>query len=338
MVSEADTQQLVQQTVQLSVNSDIVDAVEKVSNAVVGVINIQEQTDFFSRQIEEEVGTGSGVVFGIEGDRAYIVTNYHVIESAQRVEISLPSGERMEATLKGADQLTDLAVLEIDAEHVSTVAEFGDSDSLRPGEPVIAIGNPLGLEFSRTVTQGIVSATERSVQVDDWEINVIQTDAAINPGNSGGALVNVQGQVVGINSLKIARSDIEGLGFAIPINEAIPIINSLVEHGEVLRPQMGVGVLNLTDVDSYHWQNTLNLPEDITQGVIVRSVTPMSPAEEAGLAELDVIVEIDGEPVRNTIDLRKQLYKKNIGDKVEVKVYRGKLPQTFEVELGSSAQ
>lgn len=338
VVSEADTQQLVQQTVQLSVNSDIVDAVEKVSNAVVGVINIQEQTDFFSRQIEEEVGTGSGVVFGIEGDRAYIVTNYHVIESAQRVEISLPSGERMEATLKGADQLTDLAVLEIDAEHVSTVAEFGDSDSLRPGEPVIAIGNPLGLEFSRTVTQGIVSATERSVQVDDWEINVIQTDAAINPGNSGGALVNVQGQVVGINSLKIARSDIEGLGFAIPINEAIPIINSLVEHGEVLRPQMGVGVLNLTDVDSYHWQNTLNLPEDITQGVIVRSVTPMSPAEEAGLAELDVIVEIDGEPVRNTIDLRKQLYKKNIGDKVEVKVYRGKLPQTFEVELGSSAQ
>ena len=156
----------------------------------------------------------------------------------------MPNGDRVEATLKGADQLTDLAVLEIDAENVDTVAEFGDSDSIRTGEPAIAIGNPLGLEFSRTVTQGIISAKERSVAVsNNWEINVIQTDAAINPGNSGGALINIHGQVIGINSLKIASSGVEGLGFAIPINDVIPIINDLVEYGEVQRPYLGVQFL-----------------------------------------------------------------------------------------------
>lgn len=324
------------EVVQVSVQSDVIDAVEKVSDSIVGVVNIQERNMFFSRQIENvESGTGSGVIFDIVGDKAHIVTNYHVIQNANRVEISLSNGERVEARLVGADSLTDLAVLEIDATHVSTVAEFGDSDTLRPGEPAMAIGNPLGLEFSRTVTQGIISAKDRSITVENgWEINVIQTDAAINPGNSGGALINIKGQVVGINSLKVARSGVEGLGFAIPINDALPIIKDLVEHGEVLRPQLGIKLRDLASIDSYHLTNTLKLPSDIRQGVLVEEVISLSPANRAGLKSLDVIVEINGEKINNSIELRRYLFTKtSIGETIEVKAYRDGLPLTFEVTL-----
>lgn len=330
----------VQQPIQLDVSSGIIDAVEKVSDAIVGVVRFQDQADFFSRSVESvESGTGSGVIYKIVGDKALIVTNYHVIEKAKKVEVSLPNGDRVEATLKGADQLTDLAVLEIDAANVDTVAEFGDSDSIRTGEPAIAIGNPLGLEFSRTVTQGIISAKERSVAVsNNWEINVIQTDAAINPGNSGGALINIHGQVIGINSLKIASSGVEGLGFAIPINDVVPIINDLVEHGEVKRPYLGVQILDLSSVDSYHWTNTLKLPEDVSQGVVIRSLEAFGPAAQAGLQELDVIVALDGEEVKNSMELRKYLFtKKSIGDTTEVKVYRDGLPVTVTVKLEKSS-
>jgi serine protease Do len=325
-----------QQTFQVNVSSEIVDAVEQVSDAIVGVVNIQESADFFARDTRNvERGTGSGVVFEKINGKAYIVTNYHVIEGAKKVEVSLPDGERVEAQLKGGDPLTDLAVLEIDGSHVTTVATFGDSDTIRPGEPAIAIGNPLGLEFSRTVTQGIISAKERSVPVSaSWEVNVIQTDAAINPGNSGGALINIKGQVIGINSLKIARQGIEGLGFAIPINDAIPIIRELVEKGEVERPVMGVEILDLIQIEKEHWQKTLKLPESINQGVVVTSVEPLSPADQAGLQDLDVIVAVDGEKIDNSIELRKYLFNKtSIGDTIKVKVYRQGLPVTVDLEL-----
>ncbi len=326
----------------VEVSSDVIDAVENVSKAIVGVVNIQEgQIDFFNRTVEDvEAGTGSGVIFDKTDGKALIVTNYHVIENAKEVEISLANGERVKAQLIGADPLTDLAVLSIDDEHVEAVAEFGDSDSLRPGEPAIAIGNPLGLEFSRTVTQGIISATERSVPVEtemgEWELNLIQTDAAINPGNSGGALINIDGKVIGIPSLKFAQTvqgSIEGMGFAIPVNDAIPVIEDLIANGEVKRPQMGIYFLDLTEIPSQHWQGTLNLPADIKQGVIIREVQPGGPADKAGLQALDVLVKIDGQEIANSMDLRKALYAKNIGDTIEVTFYRDGLPLTENVEL-----
>jgi serine protease Do len=222
-------------TLNVTVNSDIIDAVERVSDAVVGVINIK-QGNYWSAQGE---GTGSGVVYKKTNGHAYIVTNHHVIEGASQIEVSLSDGSRVPAELIGTDAITDLAVLKISDEGVSTVAEFGNSELLRVGEPAIAIGNPLGLQFSRTVTQGIISATERSVPVDlnkdgrvDWEAEVLQTDAAINPGNSGGALINIQGQVIGINSMKMAGS-VEGIGFSIPSAIAIPVVNDLETYGEV---------------------------------------------------------------------------------------------------------
>lgn len=324
-------------SVNVTVNSDISDAVERVSDAVVGVINLKQGNYWSTTQGE---GTGSGVVYKKTKDDAFIVTNHHVIEGAGQIEVSLSDGSRVPAELLGTDVITDLAVLKISAKDVDTVAEFGNSELLRVGEPAIAIGNPLGLQFSRTVTQGIISATERSVPVDlnkdgrvDWEAEVLQTDAAINPGNSGGALININGQVIGINSMKIAGS-VEGIGFSIPSAIAIPVINDLETYGEVQRPQMGVIIRSLSEVPSFHWKETFKLPDEVKTGVILERVEPMTPAEKAGLKEYDVIVALDGVEIQDTHDLRKLLYtKKKIGDELEVTFYRDGKKQTTILTL-----
>src|SRR5690606_4172511 len=183
---------------------------------------------------------------------------------ADQLEVTLADGSKEPAQLRGSDMWTDLAVIEMKADHVDTVAEFGDSSTLKTGEPVIAIGNPLGLQFSGSVTQGIVSAIDRTVPIDlnkdglvDWQAEVIQTDAAINPGNSGGALINIAGQLIGINSMKIATQAVEGIGFSIPINYARPIINDLEKYGEIKRPAIGVTLRDVAEVPAYHQQETL---------------------------------------------------------------------------------
>lgn len=322
------------------VTTDITTAVERVSDAVVGITNIQEITDFWNqRSMEREAGSGSGVIYKVDGDKAYIITNYHVVEKAKQLEVTLADGMKEEATLVGSDIWTDLAVVSISSENVDTVAEFGDSDVLKQGETVIAIGNPLGLDFYGSVTTGVVSGKDRAVPVDlnadgvqDWETEVLQTDAAINPGNSGGALINIAGDLIGINSMKIAESTVEGLGFAIPINSVIPIIQELEVNGEVRRPTMGIGLLDLTEVPAFYQQQTLKLPEEVTTGVVVSEVVKGSPADKAGVQQYDVIVEMDGEKIENSIDLRQHLYNEtDIGDTLMLKVYRqGKI---VELEL-----
>lgn len=322
--------------VAVNVETDITKAVDKAADAVVGISNIQE-TGFWTGSAGQEAGTGSGVIYKKEGGKAFVVTNHHVIEGASSLEISLTDGTKVPATLIGSDIWTDLAVLEVDGSKIETIAEFGDSDTLKTGEPVIAIGNPLGAIFSGSVTQGIISGLERAIPVDidqngvvDWQAEVLQTDAAINPGNSGGALINIAGQVIGINSMKIAESAVEGIGLAIPINYAIPIIDDLEKFGKVNRPYMGIELQSVNEIPSYYQKEALKLPSDVTQGVAVMRVEPNSPASQAGLQELDVIVEMDGEEIRDTIDLRKHLYtKKNVGDSLVVKYYReGKLQET----------
>ncbi len=333
-----------QQHVSLNVTSDITEAVDQVSGAVVGVFNLQ-QSDFWEESGINE-GTGSGVIYKVENGQAYIVTNHHVIEGASQVEVSLADETRMEAEIVGSDILTDLAVLRIDGEPVDTVAEFGDSEALRVGEPAIAIGNPLGSYLSSTVTQGIISATERSIPVDltgdgqiDWHAEVLQTDAAINPGNSGGALININGQLVGINSMKIAQAAVEGIGFSIPTSVAVPVIEDLERYGEVQRPQLGVGIKSLAEIPSYHWQETLNLPEEVEHGVFITSVASNSPAEEAGLQEYDVIVALNGEEIVDGHSLRQFLYSEvEVGDTIEVEFYRNGELQTIEVTLMEEVQ
>lgn len=336
------------------VTTDITGAVEKVSDAVVGISNYQVVQNSFNNwfgqgftmpQEQEqdgelqEAGTGSGVVYKIEGNEAYIITNYHVIENAEKLEITLADGVKKEATLVGSDIWTDLAVIKTAADDIETVATFGDSDLLKQGETAIAIGNPLGLDFYGSVTVGVISGTNRSVPVDlnsdgteDWQSEVLQTDAAINGGNSGGALVNINGELIGINSMKIASESVEGLGFAIPINTVIPIITQLEEKGQVVRPAMGISLMDLTDIPAFYQAQTLQLPDGITTGVVVAEVIGGSAADEAGMKQYDVIVEMDGKPIESVIDLRQHLYTKtNVGDTLKVKVYRG--GKTINMEL-----
>ncbi|WP_252315044.1 S1C family serine protease [Sinobaca sp. H24] len=331
-----------QQNVNVSVNSDITEAVNRVSDSVVGVFNVQDgPSGFFQEGEGADQGVGSGVIYKIEGNTAYVVTNHHVIDGASSVEISLADESRVSAEVVGSDVLTDLAVLEVDAEGVETAAELGNSDNLQVGEPALAIGNPLGADLSGSVTQGIISATERSIPVDlsgdgqpDWEAEVLQTDAAINPGNSGGALVNIGGQVIGINSMKIAEGAVEGIGFAIPTAIAIPVIEDLETNGEVVRPQIGIGIRSLAEYPAAEIQDTLNLPEDIEAGIVVTQIAGGSPAEEAELAENDVITEVDGKAVTNTHDLRRYLYTESgIGETVTLTYYRDGARETAEVTL-----
>lgn len=330
--SSTTSNQTISQTA-TEVTTDVTLAVEKVSEAVVGITNIQEvATNFWNptSSTQQEAGSGSGVIYKIEGDKAFIATNHHVVDGAMQLEVTLVDGSKEQAQLIGSDIWTDLAVIAIDSKNIKTVAQFGDSDVLKQGETVIAIGNPLGLEFYGSVTKGIVSGKDRSVPVDlnndgyeDWSTEVLQTDAAINPGNSGGALINIVGDLVGINSMKIAEDTIEGLGFSIPINSAIPIIEELEKNGEVKRPTMGVSLLDLTEVPSYYQQQTLQIPAEVTTGVVITQIVNGSAAEKAGMKQYDVIVEMDGNKVEDTIDLRKHLYnEKKIGDTLQLKVYR----------------
>ncbi|WP_438313919.1 S1C family serine protease [Sporosarcina sp. FA9] len=326
--------------VSVEVTTDVTGIVEKVADSVVGVTNLKLVRDIWSSsQMTKETGSGSGVIYKKQGDKAYIVTNHHVVEDAEELEITFDDGKKANGRLVGSDIWTDLAVIEIDAAEVKAVAQFGDSDALKRGEAVIAIGNPLGLGFSGSVTVGVISGKDRSIPIDfndddivDWYADVLQTDAAINPGNSGGALMNLTGQLIGINSMKISQETVEGIGLAIPINLAIPIIEKLEKFGEVHRPTMGVTLLDLSSIPAQQQRGILKIPASVTEGVVINEVIQNSPANLAGVVQYDVIVEMDGEKIGDMVSLRKHLYnEKEIGDLLKVKVYRGS--QLLEIEM-----
>ena len=336
---------------------DVSEVVANVKNAVVSVINKQSlnQNNLFgnngqSRRQNQKTedsdlttaSEGSGVIYKVENGYAYIVTNNHVISGSQELEVLMADGTREKAELIGADKWTDLAVLKIKADKVTTVAEFANSDEVKAGQTAIAIGSPLGTEFATSVTQGIVSAKDRSVPTDvdgdgkqDWVVTAIQTDAAINPGNSGGALVNAAGQVIGINSMKISKSSVEGIGFAIPSNEVVSIINQLEKSGKVIRPVLGISMVDLTSVSSQGRQQ-LALSNDVKEGVVVADVQDDSSASKGGLKQYDVITEIDGKPITGVQTLRKALYSKTVGSSMEVTYYRNGQKQTTTIQLTSS--
>jgi len=326
------------ESVRVDVSTQITDIVEEVSPAVVGVTNLQMRSDFWQQGAEtSEAGTGSGVIYKKDDQYAYIVTNQHVVTQADAVEIVLSDETNLEAEILGTDLFTDLAVLRVAADKVGDPIELGSSETLKVGEPVIAIGNPLGHMFAGSVTQGIISGKQRTIPLDfnndgrpDWQAEVIQTDAAINPGNSRGALINIEGKLIGINSMKINQQLAQGIGFAIPIDTAKPIIEQLETTGQVTRPFMGVEIYSLEEVPKAEWKRTLKLPDSVEGGVYIWSVEPLSPAEEGGLKRLDVITEFDGREISNILELRKILYEeKEVGDNVDVVYYRnGKRHET----------
>ena len=325
--------------------TEITKVVAEVKNAVVSVINKQATSRnnlYGTQQTGGELATaseGSGVIYKNENGYAYIVTNYHVIAKSQELEVLLADGTREKAELVGSDQWTDLAVIRIANTNVTTVAEFANSDEVEVGQTAIAIGSPLGSEFATSVTQGIVSATNRSVATDvdgdgqeDWVVTAIQTDAAINPGNSGGALINSAGQLIGINSMKISKSSVEGMGFAIPSNEVAAIIKQLETNGKITRPALGISMVNLSSVNERVIEQ-LNLPKDVRNGVVIAEVMANGSAKAAGLQPYDVIVEMDGQKIQGIQNLRKVLYSHKVGDKMEVTYYRNGQKQTTTISL-----
>lgn len=267
-------------------------------------------------------GTGSGIIYRQDG---YIITNQHVIDGATELLVTLHDGTEYKGRVIGQDTKTDLAVIKVEANNLPA-AKFGDSDDLQVGELAVAIGNPAGEEFSGTVTAGIISALDRSLTIGENKLKLIQTDAAINPGNSGGALVNQNSEVIGINSVKLASTQIEGMGFAIPINDALPIINELMQNGYVKRPWMGVGITDVTEYISKQY--------DLPIGVYIGRVYYNSPAEEAGLRPSDVIIEIDGVEVETTADLSRIIESHKVGDTITLKVYRNNKYIEVDVTLG----
>ena len=326
-------------------------AVDKVKDAVVSVItysansqnslfgSAETDTDTNTEQVSSE---GSGVIYKKEGNFAYLVTNTHVISGAKKVDIRLADGTKVPGEIVGSDTYSDIAVVKIAADKVTTVAEFGDSDQLTVGETAIAIGSPLGSEYANTVTQGIVSSLNRNVSLKSEDgqaisTKAIQTDTAINPGNSGGPLINIQGQVIGITSSKIATNggtSVEGLGFAIPSNDAINIINQLEKNGKVTRPALGIQMVNLSNLSSSDLQR-LNVPSSVTAGVVVRSVITSMPAN-GHLQQYDVITKVDDKAISSTTELQSALYSHSIGDSMTITYYRNGKEETTTIKLDKS--
>ncbi len=318
------------QTVVTEFDTDVTRVVEDSIEKVVGIQAIE---------FDEVVSTGSGAIFDSKDNVVHIITNNHVVENASKIQVVFANGEELEATLIGSDVFTDLALLEVKVDFEVNAFKLGDSSLVKVGENALAIGSPLGLSFQGSVTMGIISGKDRVVPVDldnngtdDWDSIVLQTDAAINPGNSGGPLINLAGELIGITSMKIADSSVEGMGFAIPINEIIPIIQQLKDNGEVIRPVVGISAVSLDELAVYQ-KSYYGIRLDLNTGLYVMSVIKDSPAELSGIKEGDVITAFDNTNITSFKEFRKLLYTKNVGDVVSISYERDGKSTTVNVVL-----
>ena len=358
-VFSQEDQPLVQTVESAALSTDeekLVETVNQASEAVVSIANLQKGyrgsdpfsdyqfSQYFMPEEEDKnlqvINEGSGVVYRIDQDKAYIVTNHHVVEGADALDVRLKNGDTVKAEIVGSDQLSDLAVITVDAEGINKKLDFVDSDEVQVGQTAIAIGSPLGSEFAASVTKGIISGLDRSVPVDlngdrvpDWDMSLLQTDAAINPGNSGGALINSGGQLIGINSSKLSATGVEGMGFAIPSSDVVDIVTQLESDGKVVRPVLGVRYTSLALVHPDYRTQVMKLDEEDINGAFVREVVPNGAAEKAGIQQYDLIREIDGKAIESMNDLKKYLYEYKVGDKVTLSLRRADQDMEVEVEL-----
>ena len=312
------------------VDNSIADAVEKVYDAVV-VIEAYNNDTLKS--------TGTGFVYKKTGGKGYIMTNNHVVDGANNVKIIYGNGTTTTAAILGKETYSDIAVLTVKDDTVLSVVSLGDSTKMRLGDTVFTIGSPLGSEYSGTVTRGILSNKDRLVAVSltsgstsDWIMKVLQTDAAINPGNSGGPLLNINGEVIGINSLKLVENEIEGMGFAIPIEDAIYYAEILEKGEKISRPYIGIGMLDISNPYSLRYYG-INIDSSVTSGVVITEVEKNSPAYKAGLQKGDVIYQINDEDVNSIAEFRYVLYKSRPGDTITLKYYRGADKKSVNVKL-----
>lgn len=308
-------------------------AVDKIYNAVAMVSAYQEDT---------LTSTGSAFVYKTDNKYGYLLTNYHVVDGADKVVLTMSDDTETEATVLGGDEYLDLAVLRVDKSNVSMVANIGTSEDMKLGDTVFTVGTPMGEEYRGTVTSGILSGKDRMVSVSvsnssssDWIMRVLQFDASINPGNSGGPLLNANGEVIGICSLKLVDDEIEGMGFAIPIEYAMNHIESLENGEEIDWPVLGVSMINANDTTALY-RNGINVDRNITEGVVVVQAEKGSGAYDAGLTTGDVITKIDGKDIEDSAYLRYELYQHQAGDTIKITYIRNNKEHTVNVKLGSS--
>lgn len=306
------------------------DAIEKIYDAVVVVETFKNNAHSSS---------GTGFVYKKDNSKGYIITNNHVISGSDKVEVILTNGERVPATVLGSDVVGDIAVLSIPHTKVIRIAEIGDSNDVKLGSTVLAIGAPMGSEYSGTTTKGCVSGVDRLVgfglgdgQSNDILMRVIQTDAAINPGNSGGPLINLAGAVVGITSLKLVRAEIEGIGFAIPIEDAMRYMDELEEGETIKRPVLGLQLLNVDEIYALFYNNII-IDKDIEAGAVVQYVIDKTTASAAGLKKGDIILQLGNVKIKNKAELRYELYKHAVGDKLKLIYYRKGKTNQIEIVL-----
>ena len=313
----------------------IADAVDKVYDAVV-VVNTYINGEAYS--------SGTGFVYKTEDKTAYLLTNNHVIENADDVYVTFTDGTIVEAKVVGSDVYSDIAVLSVDEDYIISIAEIGSSEDARLGDTVFAIGAPLDSAYSWSVTRGIVSGKDRLVEVEltsgntttPMVVNTIQTDAAINNGNSGGPLANSNGEVIGITSIKLASSTIEGMGFAIPIETAIDYAEQLISGESVERPYLGISMIDVTDAYLSREYYNLIIEANVTSGVIVAEFTDNSPDKQAGLEVGDIIIKVDGNDVPSNAYLRYYLYRHSVGDEMTITIIRDGKERDIKVMLTES--
>lgn len=309
--------------------NSIAPAVNKVYDAVVAVMSYKQN---------QLLATGTGFAYKENDGKVYIMTNNHVISGADKVTLILSNSDQVEATIVGGETYSDIAVLSVDKNDNLGIAEIGDSTEMQLGDTVFTVGSPMGIEYSGTVTKGILSGKDRLVEVSfsgstsDYYMKVLQTDAAINPGNSGGPLVNINGEVIGINSLKLVEDEIEGMGFAIPIEDAIAYAGTIENGGTVERPYVGISMVDVAN-SYYLWQNNIQIPSGVTSGVVILEAVSGSPAADAGLQKGDIVIGINDEAIGSVAQFRYELYKHNVGDEINIKYNRNGKESEVKVKL-----
>ena len=317
-------------TVSVTENDTIQPGIEKIYNAVYYIASYKNKTLSSS---------GTGFVYKKDSKYGYIITNHHVINGATSVMVTSTSGATLEAKVLGSDEYADIAVLAIDVDGVEGVESIGDSTSLKLGDTLFTVGSPLGIEYIGTVTKGILSGTAREVSVKSNNtsviMEVIQTDAAISPGNSGGPLCNINGEVIGVNSLKIVDENVEGMGFAIPIEIVMGLTDRLEKGEAIVRPYLGVTMTEITDEWNLYREG-IKIDDEVENGVVITSVEDGSPADIAGLKKGDVIASVDNVKVKSSAHFRYLLYKYDVGDTITVKCYRDSKFKEIKIKLTKS--
>lgn len=315
--------------------------VEEESDLKTAINNVYESTVYIS--VSSRIGTiasGSGFIYKKDEENGYILTNYHVIKDGSKYLVTLTDNTEVDATLIGGDEYYDIAVLKISADKVKKVATLGNSSNLELGDTVFTVGAPFGKEYMGTITKGIVSGVNRMLSVSSSDntylAEVIQTDASINSGNSGGPICNIKGEVVGITSSKLMGSGVEGMGFAIPINSVIAIIDSLESGKKIERPYLGVQLVDLTNTFALQYYYGIKISDDVEFGAVLSYIEKGKSADNAGLIIGDVIVDIDGEKVKDVQHFKYLLYKHSIGDKIKIKYYRNNQILETTIELKDS--